>query len=149
MKSVEASIKIDLHPRDVLDVFTKQEHLKAWWGVSRSLIELKKGGLYSLVWQNNNDSIDYVSSGIVAEYLPGCQLKIESFVYVNPARPVLGPMELLILSTPEENHTTQLTVIQSGYQQGADWNWLYEAVKYAWPEVLKQIKRYLESVNVH
>jgi len=149
MRIVEASIDLDLAPQEVLDVFIKQEHLKAWWGVDRSLIELKRGGLYSLVWQNRESCVDYVSTGIIEEYLPACQLKVRDLVYINPLRSILGPMELLVMTTPNDDHTTQLTVIQSGYQYGEDWDWLYEVVLKAWPDVLVQVKKYLQTISVH
>jgi hypothetical protein len=145
MRSVEISIDLNFSPQEVLEAFVVQEHLNAWWGVNRSLIELKRGGLYSLVWQDTELCVDYVSSGIIAEYLPACQLKVDKMIYVNPKRAILGPMELLVLATPEGNDLTRLTVIQSGYQTGADWDWLYEAVQKAWPEVLKKLKTYLET----
>ncbi|HEX5171999.1 MAG TPA: SRPBCC domain-containing protein [Cyclobacteriaceae bacterium] len=149
MKVVESSINLDLPPQEVLDVFIRQEHLKAWWGVDRSLIELKRGGLYSLVWQNRESCVEYVSTGVIEEYLPACQLKIRNLVYINPQRPILGPMELLVMTTPNDDRTTQLTVIQSGYQQGPDWDWFYEAVLQAWPDVLIQVKKYLQAISVH
>lgn len=149
MKLVEASIDLDFTPQEVLDLFIKPEHLKAWWGVDRSLIDLRHGGLYSLVWQNKEKCIEYVSSGIIDEYLPACQLKIKNLVYINPQRPILGPMQLLVMTTPVGNHSTQLTVVQSGYQEGSDWDWLYKAVLQAWPEVLLQIKKYLQTLAVH
>lgn len=148
MGSVEASVIISMPPQEVLEAFTKQEHLAAWWGVGKSLIDLRNGGPYTLVWQTGEGCIDYVSMGVIAEYLPACQLKIEKLVYINPSRPVLGPMELLILTTPLEDNTTELTVIQAGYQEGPDWDWLYDAVDKAWPEVLKQIRTYLHSIHI-
>lgn len=135
-------------PDEVLKVFVEHEHLKNWWGVSRSLIDVKKGGLYSLTWQRNDKCVDYVSSGIITEYLPGCQLKIEKMVYINPQRPILGPTELLVLTTPLDQTTTELTVLQAGYQSGPDWEWYYQTVLKAWPEVLSKIKAYLEEKYV-
>ncbi len=38
-----------------------------------------------------------------------------------------------------------LTIRQDGYADGPDWDWLYESVRVAWPEVAKTIKRFLES----
>jgi uncharacterized membrane protein len=54
-------------------------------------------------------------------------------------------MQLLIMTTPEKGKTV-LNIIQSGYQQGADWDWYYEAVKKAWPAVVVQIRDYLEKL---
>ena len=144
MRNVQTTIIIDALPDKVLSAFTTPAHLHQWWGVERSLIELKKGGLYSLVWDISENGMRYVTTGIITEYLPGCQLRISNLVYFNPDRPVLGPLELLILTTPENEKTT-LTIIQSGYQTGADWEWYYNAVNIAWPEVLKQLKTYLEK----
>ena len=87
----------------------------------------------------------FVTTGIVKEYIPGCQLKIVNIVYFNPQRPVLGPMELMVLTTPEEVGTT-LTVVQSGYQNGPDWDEYYNAVKEAWPSVVLNVKDYLEKI---
>ena len=42
----------------------------------------------------------------------------------------------------ENNCTLHLT--QSGYKEGADWDWYYDAVKAAWPHVLNTLKTYLE-----
>lgn len=144
MRTVEASVIINKPPAAVLAAFTEQQHLHNWWHVSKSLIELRKGGLYSLTWQANHDALSFVSSGTVGEYLPGCQLRIDNLVYINLERAILGPMQLLIMTTPEKGKTV-LDIIQSGYQQGPDWDWYYEAVKAAWPAVAQQIRDYLEK----
>jgi uncharacterized protein YndB with AHSA1/START domain len=143
---VESSVVIAKPPGLVLNAFTDMNHLKNWWGVERSFIDLKRGGLYSLVWKITDDAIGFVTTGIVGEYLPACQLKIESLVYFNPRRPIFGPMELLVLTTPEEIGTT-LTVVQSGYKNGPDWDWYYNVVKEAWPAVVLKIKDYLERID--
>lgn len=146
MRFVQSSVVIAKPPALVLTAFTDINHLKNWWGVERSFIELKRGGLYSLVWKVSGDSLGYVTTGIVSEHLPGCQLKIENLVYFNPQRPVLGPMELMVLTTPEGIGTT-LTVVQSGYKDGPDWEWYYNAVKEAWPTMVLKIKDYLEKME--
>ena len=146
MRFVQSSVVITKPPELVLSAFTEINHLKNWWGVERSFIELKRGGLYSLVWKISGDTMGFVTTGIIAEYLPACQLKIENLIYFNPQRPVLGPMELMVLTTPEEIGTT-LTVVQRGYKNGPDWDWYYNVVKDAWPAVVLRIKDYLERVE--
>jgi uncharacterized protein YndB with AHSA1/START domain len=146
MRFIESSVVIAKPAELVLNAFTDINHLKNWWGVERSFIELKRGGLYSLVWKITGDAMGFVTTGIVSEYLPACQLKIESLVYFNPQRPILGPRELIVLTTPEEIGTT-LTIVQSGYKSGPDWDWYYNVVKEAWPTVALKIKDYLEKVE--
>ena len=144
LRFVENTIIIDKSPEAVLDAFTTPSDLNAWWGVNRSLIELKKGGLYSLLWQSNDNAIDFVTTGIIGEYIPGCQLKIENMVYFNPVRPVFGPMRLIVLTTSERIGTT-LTVVQDGYQLSPDWDWYYNIVRETWPRAILKIKDYLEN----
>ena len=145
MRFVESSVAIAKPPAVVLSAFTDDRHLKNWWAVEKSFIDLKRGGLYSLAWNVSGDAIGFVTTGIVAEFLPGCQLKIENVAYFSPQHPILGPMEIMVLTTPEGIGTT-LTVVQSGYQNGPDWDWYYHAVKEAWPVVVLKIKDYLEKI---
>lgn len=144
MKKVEASIVIQVSPQRAVDAFLLHEHLKHWWGVERSLIEPKPGGLYSLAWQISDAGIKYISTGIIKEYIPSKNLLIEKWTYLCPDSPILGPMGLSVRAEAVDNGT-QLTVIQSDYQDGEHWQWYYEAVVHAWPEVLKQLKAHLEK----
>lgn len=145
MRSVETSICIDRAPALVLSAFTDPRHLQNWWKVERTQIDLKKGGLYSLVWQISEKGMGYVSTGIISEYIPACQLRIEQLAYFNPQYGILGPMQLYIFTTPEEGKTT-LHIIQSGYQTGDEWNPYFNATKEAWPVVAVHIKEYLENL---
>lgn len=146
MRFVESSVFIPRPAKLVLSAFTDATHLKNWWRVERSCIELKPGGLYSLVWKITDDAMGFVTTGIVSEYLPACQLKIENLVYFNPQRAIFGPMELMVLTTPEVMGTT-LTIVQSGYKDGPDWDWYYNVVKETWPIMILKIKEYLEGIE--
>ena len=146
MKKVTATISIKRTPTEVLDAFTDFETLQGWWGVQKALIEKKKGGLYCLGWDISEDGFKYVTSGTIKQYDAGSILEIENYAYFHPNLPILGPMNLTIKVEPENDNTslTSLTIIQSGYQEGEDWDWYYKAVKVAWPDVLKTIKQFLE-----
>jgi hypothetical protein len=144
MKQVEASVHINVSTRRATDAFLLPADLKGWWGVDRSLIETKQGGLYSLAWQLSDAGAKYISTGIIKEYIPAKELWIDKWAYFSPDRPILGPMQLII-RTHEIYSGTNLTVIQSGYQEGEHWQWYYEAVYNAWPQVLVQLKAYLEN----
>jgi hypothetical protein len=37
-----------------------------------------------------------------------------------------------------------MTIRQEGYKDGPDWNWYYDSVGAAWPEVTQFVKRYAE-----
>lgn len=144
MRKVEVITDIQSTPGKIISAFTEPDRLKDWWGVERTLIEKKVGGLYTLAWNISDDAIGFVSTGIISEYHPQNSLVIEKFVYLNPNKPFLGPMTLTIKVTEKDN-ASELYLCQDGYQHGADWDWYYEAVKQAWPVVVKTLKNYLRN----
>lgn len=144
MKKVEATILIETNPGKVISAFTDPQKLAGWWQVGKTLIEAKPGGVYTLAWAVTEKGMGYVSTGIIKTYRPENELVIENFVYLNPEKPFLGPMSLTVRATEKEGGT-EVYLCQDGYQSGEDWDWYYEAVKEAWPQVLETLKMYLEK----
>lgn len=145
-RSVRATTSIDALPRTVFEAFLVQDHLHGWWGVERSLVQARSGGLYVLTWGVSKAGFQYISSGIIDVFEPGSRLSIQDYVYYNPERPLLGPMTLDI-SVQSQGTSTILEVTQNGYGDGPDWDWYYEAVQEAWPVALGRLKEYLEEHN--
>ena len=85
-----------------------------------------------------------VSTGIIKSYIKDKKLVIENFVYLNPKKAILGPMTLTI-EAQEKDGMVEVYLCQDGYQTGEDWDWYYEAVKVAWPDVMNTLKEYLET----
>jgi uncharacterized protein YndB with AHSA1/START domain len=146
MRSVIASIDLIQKSHKILSAFTDPEHLKGWWGVERSLIELKTGGIYHLAWQVSNNGFRFVSTSKIKQYDPNTCLLLTDCCYFNAERTILGPMELSF-TIEEHSDFNRLTVEQSGYQEGVDWDWYYEAVKHAWPKALNSLKEYLNTLD--
>lgn len=144
-RSVKAELPIQCEPSMVIDAFTSQQHLNGWWGVGKSLVDRLPGGLYALEWLNEQGAIAFVTTGILGYYEPGRHLRVENLVYMNPERPILGPMGLEVTAEPD-GAATLATIVQSGYQSGEHWDWYYEAVRDAWPQALEILKNYLESL---
>ena len=48
MRRVESDIEIIVSPEKAIRAFTDPALLKSWWGVEKSLLELKPGGIYTL-----------------------------------------------------------------------------------------------------
>jgi hypothetical protein len=93
-----------------------------------------------------NNGFGYVSTGIIKHYQPKGLLEIDHLVYLNPEHPLLGPMTLTIKATEKEGRTA-LYLCQDGYQNGEEWDWYFEAVRKAWPIVVKILKDFLEEKN--
>lgn len=145
MRSVHAEASIASDPNEIIRAFMEQPHLQGWWGVARSLVEPKAGGIYTLAWEISDTGIKYISSGTIEKIVPHECLRIHKMVYLNPGREILGPMELEVqVARTDESHT-RVDVVQSGYQYGGDWDWYHDAVVQAWPFALNLLKKYLES----
>ncbi|MEZ4940492.1 MAG: SRPBCC domain-containing protein [Saprospiraceae bacterium] len=144
MRQVHTTIQIQTTPGRVIRAFIDQEMLHAWWGVERSLIDPRPGGVYTLAWQISSTGFGYVTTGTIGAFRAGRKLLIENMVYLNPERPILGPMHLSI-SAQEVAGQTRLTILQGGYQNGPDWDWYYQAVLEAWPVAAQHLKAYLEQ----
>ena len=144
MRKVEVTIPIQTKPETVISAFTEPEMLREWWGVERSLIENKVGGVYTIAWSISSNGFGYVSTGVISEYDPQHTLVISNFVYLNPEKPFLGPMSLTIKSKATASGA-ELYLCQDGYRDGGEWDWYYDAVKNAWPVVVDNLKKYLES----
>ena len=143
MKKVEVNLQIATPPEIVIKAFTDPNMLNEWWGVQKCLIQKTVGGIYTIAWNVTDSGMGYVSTGIIKRYDPGKVLEIGDFVYLNPERSFLGPMKLTV-SAEEVNGMTDVYLCQDGYRDGNDWDWYYQAVKTAWPEVMTKFKEYLE-----
>jgi hypothetical protein len=129
MRNVDAIVEIAVSPDKVISAFTEPSWLKAWWGVEKTLIELKQGGIYTLAWGISGAGIKYVSTGIIKEYYPRQLLHIEKYIYLNTGKAFLGPQELII-QVAGTDQSSKLFLTQGPYPEIADtdWNWFYEAV---------------------
>jgi Activator of Hsp90 ATPase homolog 1-like protein len=144
MKKVEVIVEIHTKPSRVIEAFTNDDMLRAWWDVERTLIEKRIGGAYTLAWNITDKGFGFVSSGIIKNYIRDSVLEVDNFIYLNPGISILGPMKLIV-HAKEKGKGAELYVCQDGYKAGGDWDWYYQAVKHAWPEVLNKLKGYLEK----
>lgn len=133
-------------PKDILNMFLDEKRLKQWWNVEQCFVEEKDGGVYVLVWQVGSKSYGFVTTGIIEKYSKDSILVIDKLMSLNPRKGLFGPMRLTLKVTYNEpKKTTNLSLLQEGYQYGEEWDWYYNAVKNVWPELLIKIKELLEE----
>ena len=145
MKKVEVTATIKTKPDTIIAAFVNPEHLKQWWQVERLFIDTEIDGIYALTWKVTDAGYGYVTVGNVKEYDPNNKLVITNLTYMNPEKAILGEMTLTVIAKQNGSNSV-LYLCQEGYQKGGDWDWYYESVKAAWPEVVQTLKNYLESL---
>lgn len=146
MKEITNTIDIYASSEKVFDAFIDPRMLRDWWGVERSFIEPEEGGNYALVWGVNKSGLGYITTGTFKIFEPTSVLEVNNFLYFNPAKEILGPCTLRI-DIVDNLDSCSLTVTQSGYQEGHDWDWYYQVVNESWPTVLLYLKNYLEKIT--
>ena len=118
--------------------------LADWWGVEKALVEKQNGGLYALTWGVSEKGYKYITTGIIESYNPDSHLEIGKYTYFNPERNIFGPMKLSI-QAKQSDSMIELTINQSGYGSGENWDWYHQSVSEAWPTMAKKLKDYLED----
>lgn len=146
MRTISCTIEISTLQDKIIRAFTDAQMLKRWWSVDKCLIELKRGGIYTLAWGISETGIKYVSTGIIKKYEPAKILHIGDYMYLSAERPFLGPLNLIVEASTIANGS-MLKLTQGPYpeRKGEHWDWYYEVVKEAWPKVLLTLKQYLEK----
>ena len=146
MKNVEVSIDIHVPPSNVIDSFTDADLLRRWWGVEKSFIDLRRNGVYTVAWLLSGDGMKYISTGIISDFDPHRKLHIENYMYLSAEKEFLGPMELKIDAIATENGS-RVHLSQGPYpeRKSEDWDWYYDAVNSAWPNVMLTLKEFLEN----
>lgn len=138
-RTVEATRLIPASPDEVLKAFLDDGDLKAWWKVSRSLVEPKEGGVWSITWDDwGKEKTQHAWFGEIDVLTPG-RLLISRLVMMEPGMPLFGPMQLEITVEPA-GRGTSLTVTHRGYHHGDHWDEIYELVVNGWDHVLGDLE---------
>ena len=138
-RTVETTRIISASPGEVLDAFLDNSDLKAWWKVSRSLIERKEGGIWSITWDDwGEEKTQHAWIGEIDE-LTSNRLVVSRLVMIEPDMPLLGPLQLEI-SVESVEGGTSLTVSHHGYRYGDHWDKIYDLVVNGWDHVLGDLE---------
>lgn len=143
-RSVDTEIVISASPEQVLQAFLSDDDLKAWWKVSRSLVEQKAGGIWSITWDDwAPEKTQHAWIGVIEEIAPD-RLVIGHLVMIEPESPLLGPMQLEITVKPVEGGTL-LRLSHRGYRFGEHWDAMYDAVVQGWDHVLGDMQAWFQE----
>ncbi len=143
-RTVETTVRLNATPGRTINTFLHDNDLKAWWKVSRSLVEPRPGGVWSIAWDGYGEQqTNHSWTGVIHELDKG-RLVVAPLLQNEPGRPLFGPLQLEIVAAPADNGC-ELTVLHHGYQHGDDWDWLHDAVVRGWSAVLGELQEWLAS----
>lgn len=143
-RSVDTKVTISASPEKVLQALLHPEDLKAWWKVSRSLVEPKAGGIWSITWDDwEPEKTQHAWIGVIEEITPH-RLVVGHLVMIEPDVPLLGPMQLEITVKLTERGSS-VTISHCGYRYGDHWDSIYDAVVQGWDHVLGDMQEWFQQ----
>ena len=143
-RTVETIATISMSPEEVLAAFLNDADLKAWWKVSRTLVEQKPGGIWSITWDDwGEEKTHHAWIGVIQEITPD-RLLVGHLVMIEPDMPLLGPMQLEISVEPADGGTS-LTVSHRGYRYGDHWDTIHDMVVNGWDHVLGDMEAWAQE----
>ncbi len=143
-RSVDTTVTISATPESVLQAFVNGDDLQAWWKVSRSLVERKVGGVWSITWDDwGPNKTQHAWIGIIETITPQ-KLVIGHLVMIEPGIPLMGPMQLEVSVIPAPGGSI-LTLSHRGYRYGDHWDSMYDAVVQGWDHVLGNMQVWFEE----
>jgi uncharacterized protein YndB with AHSA1/START domain len=143
-RSVDTEVLISASPEKVMQAFLDDGDLKGWWKVSRSLVEAKHGGVWSITWDDwGPDKTQHAWIGVIEEITPD-RLVVGHLVMIEPDMPLLGPMQLEITVKPAEGGTS-LHLSHGGYRYGDHWDTIYDMVVAGWGHVLGDMEAWFQE----
>jgi uncharacterized protein YndB with AHSA1/START domain len=145
-RTVETTRIISASPEEVLNAFLDDGDLKAWWKVTRSLVEQKQDGIWSITWDDwGEEKTHHAWIGVIEEITPD-RLLVGHLVMIEPDMPLLGSMQLEIGVKPADGGTS-LTVSHRGYRYGDHWDTIHDMVVIGWDHVLGDMEAWVQEAH--
>ena len=132
-RTIEAEVRIAASPEAVYAAWADPERLSQWF-VDRASGEARAGGTQLWTWEEFGMEVAY--DIVVAE--PGRRLVLR-------APPHVAPPGVIELTIRREQGETVLTIVNSGFLDGVEWDELVEGVRSGWVLALAILKEYLEQ----
>lgn len=141
-RTVETKVLIAASPERVLRAFVDSDDLEGWWKVTRSLVQQRPGGVWSVVWDDYGEAGTQHAWVGVVDAMSSRHLRITHLVMIEPGRPLFGPLQLDIVVDSADGGSL-LAVYHRGYRSGEDWDWIHDTVVSGWSHVLGDLQDWL------
>lgn len=143
-RSVDTKATLSARPEEVMQAFLTEDNLRAWWKVSRTFVDPKVGGVWSITWDDwGEDKTHHAWIGVIEELTP-TRLVIGHLVMIEPDMPLLAPMQLEINVNATDSGTA-LSLSHKGYGYGDHWDKMYELVVNGWGHVLGDMETWFQE----
>ena len=148
----ETTITVQAPASRVLTAFVDPVDLAKWWGVVRSVTVPRPLGTFAVEWRDRDFGDEILGRlggafhGTIMEYRPGRELFVAEAYWNPPDGEPIGPMSLQVRCEAVDTlQATQLTVCQSGEDEGPRWQRYFQVIGAGWHTALADLKRYLEG----
>ena len=138
-RTVTTRIHVPTPPERAVAAFLDAENLAGWWRVSRSFVDPRVDGVWSVAWDDHGEArTNHVWAGSIL-VVEARRLVVGRLVMVEPNRPLFAPLRLEVVAEPEGDGAG-LTVHHHGYGRGEHWDWAHDVVVAGWAHVLDDLR---------
>jgi uncharacterized protein YndB with AHSA1/START domain len=158
---LDVSVVINSPPGRVLKAFFDADALSAWWQVRNSVTTPRVLGPYAIEWASTEFRDDVlgrlggVFRGTVMQFDAGRGFFVADAFWLPPDGEPIGPMALEVTLVPiattsatpvsADDVSTEVHVVQSGFDESARWRRYYDIVGHGWERALHSLKMLLEK----
>ena len=158
---LDVSLVIKAPASRVQRAFFDPHALGAWWLVARSVTTPRVLGAYAVEWVPTDfrdemlGRLGGVFRGTVMQFEPGRSFFVADAFWLPPDGEPIGPMALEVTFSPvtaaggtsvsPAELSTQVRVVQTGFEDSARWRRYYEVVGVGWERALASLKMLLEK----
>ena len=161
LSHLDVSLVIKAPTSRVQRAFFDPHALGAWWQVARSVTTPRALGAYVIEWMPTDfrdevlGRLGGVFRGTVMQFEPGRSFFVADAYWLPPDGEPIGPMALEVTFTPvtaaggasvsPAELSTEVRVVQTGFEESARWRRYYEVVGVGWERALASLKMLLEK----
>jgi uncharacterized protein YndB with AHSA1/START domain len=122
--------------------------IRHWWNADRAIVIPQTGGMWVAAWGESEDSPDYITAAVIAEFTPHKRLVLQDYQYYSAVEDPL-PFDANITTTFEVQDSekgSSLQVIQDGFPSDSNADEFFQACKQGWIDTFDGIRSYLSKM---
>ena len=153
--TVERTVIVQAAPERVLGAFFDPHDLAQWWQAVRSVTIPRPLGTYAVEWATTDFRDELLGRlggalhGTVIDFRAGEEFFVGDAFWSPPDGDPIGPMALVVRCAAHGGpHITNLSVRQSGEDDGPRWRRYFEIVAAGWQRALAELKQHLDAESL-
>lgn len=130
-------------PERMFEILVTPSAIRSWWGATRAVVSLKRGGVWMAAWGEDENASDYISTFTIQEYDPPKRLLLTDGKYQVKSGQAPFEMNMTTEFTVEPwGSGCVLRVVNDGFPTDEAADDFYNACVLGWENTFEGIRKY-------